>query len=484
MKIIARAQNGLADDGLPSRIAAVIPLSIYICIFCLSLPSFAETEKDYPKYEEVIVSAPVYKSLTKDSIWKLYQRAKDFDAKFLQAYQQHLAERESFVQARGGLFPELSIYAEERETSQDIVASDIDVFGSGNSDFGTTVYGANLSQPVFDWERFMRFNQSKRSRALADAKLLQSQQALVLKVAERYLSVLAAKDNLEFTMKEEAAVREQESIAKKRYDAQVGREVDYLEATARVSSVYADKVAAENTVDDAIEALREISGAGSDNYASLKDDIQLLAAEPNNVSLWVDRAMQGSVDVQLQRYALHIAEYDIERQKGNRYPTVNLFARLNNEDQGGSLFGGTSEVETTEFGLRLDMKLFEGGASNSRIREAAYRYNAEFEALLNQKRSVAREARSAFYDLRTAISKIESLMKGIDAQRAVVDTKRRGYPSIYTNREVLDSERDLYSVMRDYAKSRYDYLLADLRLKAAVGSLSELDVEKMDALFQ
>lgn len=194
--------------------------------------------------------------------------------------------------------------------------------------------------------------------------------------------------------------------------------------------------------------------------------------------------MKNSLSVQLQRHALSVADFEMKRLQSNHMPTVSLYARFNNEAQGGSLFGGSSEVEALEYGVRLNMKLYEGGTSNSRIREAAYRYNAELEALQNQMRQVTRETRSAFLDLNSSISKIASLMEGIEAQQAVVKTKRKGYPNLFTNREVLDAERDLYSVMRDFAKARYDYLLADLRLKAAVGSLGEDELKKLNELFE
>lgn len=451
-----------------------------------ALPGQAESqgEDSYPRVKDLQISAPVYRTLSKDSMLDVYRRAKTFDADYRQAQQKHRADRETYVQARGRLLPELSIYAEERQTDQDIVASDIDVFGSGETDFDTTIYGANLNQTLFDWERFMRFSQAKRERALADVEVLQAQQVLLLKVAERYLTVLAAQDNVDFSAKEQQAVVAQEKVAKKRYDAEVGRKVDYLEATARVSSVYADKIEAEDGLADAIEAMREISGAGTDNYAGLKEQLALELNASAVLDDLVNQAMQGSLSVQLQRYTLHVAEYEIKRQKANRYPTVSLYARINNEEQGGSLFGGSSEVETTEYGVRLNMNLFEGGASNSRIREAAYRYNAELDALHSEMRKVMRETRSAFADLQTSVKRIESLMKGVEAQKAVVQTKRDGYPSLYTNREVLDAERDLYSVKRDLAKARYDYLLADLRLKAAGGSLSEADFVSMNNMFE
>ena len=42
--------------------------------------------------------------------------------------------------------------------------------------------------------------------------------------------------------------------------------------------------------------------------------------------------------------------------------------------------------------------------------------------------------------------------------------------------DLLQSERGLYAAQRDYAKSRYDYVISVLRLKLSVGSLSPEDL--------
>ena len=426
---------------------------------------------------------PAYNSLNKDNLWGTYLRARDFDAEYRQATQKHLASKEGLNQAFGRLLPEVSIFAEEIETNQDIVASDITVFGSGDSDYRNSRYGININQPIFNWERFMSYDQAKRQDAQADALLMQAQQMLILKVAEHYLLVLAAQDNLEFTRKEEKAVLEQKAIASARYKAKLGREADFLEAKARAVSVYADRIAAENSLDDAIEGIREISGAGSQNYSRLIDQFKLVSAQPDNLNTWVEKAIQGNIELQMQRYAVTVAQYEIKRLRAGHYPTLDLFARFNNEEKGGSLFGGSSEVDTTEIGLRLNIPIYEGGGANSRVKEAAFNYNAALEMQHQQMRKVRREVRSTFQDLRTSLTKVDSLQQAVEAQNVVVNTKRKGYPRLYTSREVLDSERDLYSAKRDLAKARYEYLLATLQLKATVGSLTENDLESMNSLF-
>ncbi|MCY1509094.1 type I secretion outer membrane protein, TolC family [compost metagenome] len=45
--------------------------------------------------------------------------------------------------------------------------------------------------------------------------------------------------------------------------------------------------------------------------------------------------------------------------------------------------------------------------------------------------------------------------------------------------DVLDAQRQLYSSVRNYNNARYDYILDNLRLKQAAGTLSPADLEAL-----
>ena len=49
---------------------------------------------------------------------------------------------------------------------------------------------------------------------------------------------------------------------------------------------------------------------------------------------------------------------------------------------------------------------------------------------------------------------------------------------------VLDAQRDLYLAKRDYAQTRYEYLVNRLRLKQAAGTLAETDLVSVGAALQ
>jgi outer membrane protein len=51
---------------------------------------------------------------------------------------------------------------------------------------------------------------------------------------------------------------------------------------------------------------------------------------------------------------------------------------------------------------------------------------------------------------------------------------------VRTNLDVLNAQQQLFSTRRDLYQAQYDYLLNQLRLKQAVGSLGEEDLNKVN----
>ena len=49
-----------------------------------------------------------------------------------------------------------------------------------------------------------------------------------------------------------------------------------------------------------------------------------------------------------------------------------------------------------------------------------------------------------------------------------------------TTVDVLDARRNVFEAQRDYARSRYTYVVNALRLKQAAGTLGEDDIREVD----
>ncbi len=422
-------------------------------------------------------------SVRAEDLLDVYRLTLINDARFRAARSEYLAAREVLPQARGAYLPNISITYDRIETDQEIIRSDNEVFGQGKSSFPTDNYALNVTQPIFRYDSFMQIKQARASVKEALAKYTAAEQELMLRVVSAYLGVLAANDSLVFSRAESKAVKRQLDSAQKRLEVGLGTLTDLHETKARFASVRARVLEAENGLDDAFEALRENTGYATLALAPLKDAITLRAPQPMRIDRWMRQAAAGNLSLQAQRQAVEVARHEIKRQRGGHYPSLDLVGSTGRRDSGGSLFGGGSEVDTTDVILRLNVPLYAGGQVASRVTEARHRFQQSVEELEVQERLVRRQTRSAYLGVISGISKSGALSEAVVSQKLALRAKRKGFMTgANSNLAVLDAERDLHLARRDYARARYDYLISTIRLKQAAGILRPADLGAINAM--
>lgn len=415
----------------------------------------------------------------------LYRLGQKNDPEIQRARYEHMAKKEAMKQAIAGYLPVLTAQGEYVDTSQDIVSSDNTVFASGKTDFKTKTYTLTLTQPLVNYASFMQISQAGAKVSQANMTFEAAKQDLMIRVAERYLAALASKDNLGFVRAEETADRGHYELAKARHAMGLAPITDLHDAKARMTEVSARVFEAETVLDDAREALREVCGEHVGDLASLRQEVPLKDPSPDDMNLWIKGALDRNPEVLAQRFAVEAARREVSRQNAGHWPTVDLVGRHNNRDTDGSLFGGGSEVETTEILVQANFTLFQGGYVLSRAREAKNLLRAAQRELERLERSVKRRVRAAFLGVKSAISRVKALEESVRAQELTLDAKKYGFKSgLYTSLAVLDAERDLYLAKQKLSQARYDYLLNSLRLKRAAGILKEEDLEVINAWFQ
>lgn len=393
------------------------------------------------------------------------------------------AARESVPQAKARLFPDLSLSYEYLRTEQDIKSTDNAVFGSGSTDFPTTTFGLVLTQPIFRFGDWQSLKQSHARVAQAVADLTAAKQDHMLRVSQTYLGVLAAQDDLEFASAERAAVESQLELATRRRASGLATRTDEFDAKARFALVSSNEIEAQNRLDDARQALLVTTGELITNLDRLSATIPLTAPSPAVAEDWVSQSIEQNLGVEARRQAAEIAEREVRRQRGGYYPTLDLVARLDDRDTDGSLFGGGSEVETADIAVQFNLPLYKGGGTRSRVRQASAEHRQAQQELRLETLQVTREARSAYLGVISSMNRVKALSESVVAQQSALEAKRRGFQSgMNTALHVLDAERDLYLIKRDYAQARYDYLLNMLRLKNSAGVLSIEDLDRINRM--
>ena len=172
--------------------------------------------------------------------------------------------------------------------------------------------------------------------------------------------------------------------------------------------------------------------------------------------------------------------------RAGHYPTVDLVANYGKTNAPLSYSShSTLETDTNNIGLQVNIPLFQGGYVNSRTREAVANHAAAQASLENARRTAVLSARQSFLGVVNGLAQVTALKAALVSSMSALESNKQGYEvGVRINIDVLNAEQQLYTTRRDLAKARFDTLLAQLKLKAAVGTLDETDIEQINPLFE
>ena len=81
----------------------------------------------------------------------------------------------------------------------------------------------------------------------------------------------------------------------------------------------------------------------------------------------------------------------------------------------------------------------------------------------------------------SGIAQVKALQQALASSESVLEASKLGHEvGVRTNLDVLNAQQQLFSTRRDLYQAQYSYLISQLRLKAAVNSLGEEDMGKVN----
>lgn len=420
---------------------------------------------------------------------QVYRLALDNDPQFQAARYQADAGREKEPQGLAGLLPTIGASANTQwnDIDRDLRGSSV----NSKAKYNSNGYTVTLTQPLFRWQNVVTYQQGKMQAAQAEAQFAQARQDIILRVAQAYFDVLLAEENLRSLQSQKKAIALQLEQAKKNFEVGTATIVDTHEAQSRFDLATAQEIAADSELEIKRRALEVVTGRDPGTLAHLREKAQLEIPQPNVLKAWIEAAEKDAIPVQLQELALEIASKDVERNRAGHYPTLDAVVAHGQASQTaalpttqGSVSPGFDTTSTTA-ALQLNIPLFQGGYVNSKTREAAANREASRQQLEAARRNAGQAARQAYLGVSNGTAQINALKAALVSSQSSLESNRLGYEvGVRINIDVLNAEQQVYITRRDLARAWYDTLLAQLKLKAAVGTLEEGDLAKINALLQ
>jgi outer membrane protein len=408
----------------------------------------------------------------------LYRDALANDPVFAAARFARQASQEREPQARSALLPSVNAGVGYTQTRYESETPD---FSRSFSGWGPSL---SVNVPLYRPQNWDALDQARLQVGSAEASFSQSRQDLILRVTQAYFDLLAAQDSLTAIEASKKAVSEQLAQARREFEVGTKTIVDTHEAQARYDQIIAQEQVARSDLIVRQSALRAIIGRDPGAISPLRDSPELAGPQPADVEAWAKRAEESNFNVQVARFSADIARIGTSLARNGHMPTLDLVGSVNQNRSSGSINTTSRNTTTsTSVGVQLNVPIYSGGLTQSRVREALANEQRAAQDLESARRNAAQSARQAYSGVDFGLAQVRALESAEVSAKSQLESTRLGYQvGVRINLDVLNATTQVFTTQRDLKKARYDFLINGLRLESATGMLDETDLARVNLL--
>ena len=432
-----------------------------------------KTLQIYFLFSLIAISSP----LRTENLADVYELALKNDPLLKAAEATYRAGKENRTQGIAGLLPTLSVGGSTNWNEYRVEEQIIDQYNSNS-------YLASLNQPIFRLDKWFQFERGTALSEAASAEFAYQQQETMIRVASAYFNVLNSIDSLNAARAEEKAIGRQKDLAKKRFDVGLAAITEVQETQAAFDLTVVSRIAREAQLDSARESLTSIVGRDIKLLSPLTDNFEISLPDPLDRESWVSLGLKNNYQLKAAKLQRDAAQASARSTASNHLPQIDLVGRVSKSTSKQGKFGGFIqnplfgvEQDTRQYSIQFSLPLYAGGAISSARRQAYANYDRSKEQAIYAERSTVRDVRSNHFGVQTQVANVTARKQALASAESALEATQIGYEVGTRNTvDLLDAQKRLFQAQRDYASSRYDYIISMLRLKASVGSLSPKDL--------
>ena len=429
-----------------------------------------------------LLSIIITGSIKAENLADVYELALKNDPLLRAAEATYRAGKENNRQGIAGLLPTLSISGSTNWNEYRVEEQLQDQYNSNS-------YLANLNQPIFRLDKWFQFERGTALSEAAAAEFAYQQQETMIRVASAYFNVLNSIDSLNAAKAEEKAIGRQKDLAKKRFDVGLAAITEVQETQAAFDLTVVSRIAREAQLDSAQETLTSIVGRDIKLLSPLIDEFEISLPDPLDRESWVSLGLKNNYQLKSAKLQRDAAQAAARGSASNHLPQIDLVGRISQSTSKQGKFGGFIqnplfgiEQDTRQYSIQFSLPLYAGGAISSARRQAYANYDRSKEQAIYTERSTIKDVRSNHFGVQTQVANVTARKQALASAESALEATQVGYEVGTRNTvDLLDAQKRLFQAQRDYASSRYEYIISMLRLKASVGSLNPNDLMRISS---
>ncbi len=326
-------------------------------------------------------------------------------------------------------------------------------------------------QPLFDLERWAGYRQGELSAETGEMRFRLERQQLMLETAQAYLEAVTAASALQAAKAREQAAERMAAQAQALFESGVAAVNDRLDADARRDLSRAERLSAENQLDQAVATLISLTGV-DEIHVKTPVISSPIAKSASPMIQWEEQASESALSVRLARLQFRTAEEENNKAVGRQLPKVEAFASIQGVRATSGQLGTGSRTRDRAVGVQVSMPILAGGGDLAQYRKSKKAaLQAQF-ALEDDVRLARLTARQAYLGYSAAISQLHAMRNAVASAKEAANAARMGHEvGLRTMTEVLDADERYFDAEKNLAEAEAQFVFAELQLKSSVGML-------------
>ncbi len=431
----------------------VFILSILLILFCRPVYSAQETG-----------THPASKAYTLEELYHIAQ--KNSESIKIADQNLYIAEKDK-NRAISALIPWLTAFGNHtRYDEPDPTQPDSSTYGA-RLDYSFTLNGKELTG----------YKMAKDAIKKSEYDLQSVKEAYFYQVAEAFFTIAAFKKNINISSINTRRLEKHRDAVLSKLKLRAITKTDLFRADAELSQAKTDLVRVKNMLQHSRAALINLVGLPG-HFEIEEPDINVTASPAIDLAGLKQDALSNRAELKSQELERKIRAKNIKLSKGDYWPTVSIEGiyqdtqyTYTTTDTDGNETDIDDDNESYSAALNLNFTLFDSGLRRAQISQAKAGEKIAALALARLKKQITLEVEEAYLDLLTQKSVLESLTDQLKSSQEHFNAVSKEYKHGLSNSlDVVDANTLLKKTEREFVNARYQYKLAEIKLKRAKGT--------------
>lgn len=335
----------------------------------------------------------------------------------------------------------------------------------------------SLNQAIFDQRVFTGLKAAKSTREFYVLNAQLSNEQIIENVATAYYQVFVQEENLKTLNVSYTNTEKVRNVIKSLVDNGLAKGIDLDRTNVQLTNISANRQQLVNAVELSKNSLKFYMGVPIETDIELEE--KTIEPKPELIAGNVD--LDTRTEVKVLQKNRELLQYNKKATEAYLYPTVGLQANYGWAGQGSKfpltngINNGVLWSDYSAIGLNINIPIFTGGATKSKIQQAEIDILDIDQDIQNTQLSLSLDYKNSVTNIENALINIESMKNNVTlAEKVQKDIQANYQYGLATLTEVLDSENALTNAKQNYTTALLDYKQAEIKLIKAKGELNTL----------